>query len=223
MKVARTPVERIRAAKGFRVELLYSVPADEQGSWVNLCTDQRGRILVSDQYGGLFRFEPPAAGQVLDPPSIERVPAPVRAVNGMVWALGSLYVAVNDYEKKIASGLYQITDSDGDDQLDRAELLREIKGQGDHAVHALVPTPDGRGLYLVCGNAAKPVEVSKTRVPPCWGEDHLLPDMADPRLRQRRRARASGRHLSRLTRWQGLGSRLQWLSQCVRCGRESRR
>ncbi|HEY2413170.1 MAG TPA: c-type cytochrome [Pirellulaceae bacterium] len=180
-----TPVERIHVAKGFRVELLYSVPANERGSWINLCTDDRGRILVSDQYGGLFRLPPPAADQPLDSKSIEAVPAPVRAVNGMVWAFGALYVAVNDYEKKIASGLYRVTDSDGDDQLDKAELLREFKGQGDHAVHALVSTRDEDGLYLVCGNAAKPAEYSKTRVPPSWGEDHLLPDMADPRLRQR--------------------------------------
>ena len=44
-----TPVDRIKAAKGFKVELLYSVPADKHGSWVNLCTDNKGRLLVSDQ------------------------------------------------------------------------------------------------------------------------------------------------------------------------------
>src|SRR5439155_25417216 len=88
-------------------------------------------------------------------------------------------------EKQETSGLYGVSGAHGNGQLDRAELLREIKGQGDHAVHALAPTPDGKGLYLVCGNAAKPVEHSKSRVPACGGEDHLLPDMADPRLRQR--------------------------------------
>src|SRR5262245_3427038 len=40
-----TPVERIKVAKGFRAELLYSVPATEQGSWVNLCVDDKGRII----------------------------------------------------------------------------------------------------------------------------------------------------------------------------------
>ena len=33
-----TPVSRIKAAKGFKVELLYSVPAEKQGSWVNNST-----------------------------------------------------------------------------------------------------------------------------------------------------------------------------------------
>ncbi len=180
-----TPIERIKVAKDFRVELLYSVPMADQGSWINLCTDDRGRILVSDQYGGLFRFAPPPAGKPLATAAIERVPAKVRAINGMVWAFGALYVAVNDYEKQIPSGLYQVTDSNGDDQLDRVELLREMTGQGDHAVHALMPTPDGQGLYLVCGNASKPMDISRSRVPACWGEDHLLYSMADPRMRQR--------------------------------------
>src|SRR6187200_1799215 len=72
-----TPIERIKAAKDFRVELLYSVPAPQQGSWVNLCTDDRGRILVSDQYGGLYRFAPPPMGKPLDANTIERVPAKI--------------------------------------------------------------------------------------------------------------------------------------------------
>src|ERR671916_2358679 len=47
-----TPVERIKAAPGFKVELLYAVPSDKQGSWINLCVDGKGRIIASDQYGG---------------------------------------------------------------------------------------------------------------------------------------------------------------------------
>ena len=38
-----TPVGRIKAPKDFKVELLYSVPGGDQGSWVNLCTDDKGR------------------------------------------------------------------------------------------------------------------------------------------------------------------------------------
>src|ERR1044071_9359592 len=49
-----TPVGRIKAAKDFKVELLYSVPGDTQGSWVNLCVDGKNRIIASDQYGGLY-------------------------------------------------------------------------------------------------------------------------------------------------------------------------
>lgn len=176
-----TPVDRIRIADGFKVELIYSVPALEQGSWVNLCVDDKGRILASDQYGGLYRFMPPPPGKALDPAAIEKVPADIRAINGMAWAFGALYVGVNDYEDVIPSGLYRLTDPDGDDMLDKVELLRAMETRGDHGVHAIVPTPDGKALFLITGNSTKPTQYSSTRVPPHWGEDHLLPRMPDGR------------------------------------------
>ena len=177
-----TPVARIKAAKDFQVELLYSVPGGDQGSWVNLCNDDKGRIYASDQYGGLFRFTPPPAGQPLDPASVEKVPADVRAVNGMLFAFGALYVGVNDYEQKLQSGVYRITDGDGDDQLENVELLRAIDSKGDHGVHAILPTPDGKAMYLVCGNNAKLTETPATSpVAKLWGDDHLLPRMPDGR------------------------------------------
>lgn len=155
-----TPIDRITVAPGFRVELLYSVPGEVQGSWVNLCTDDQGRILVSDQYGGLYRVTPSPPGERIDPAAVEKVPASIRGVNGMVWAFDALYVGVNDYEQKIPSGLYRITDSDMDDQLDKVELLREVQSKSDHGVHALLPTPDGQALYLVTGNNTIPPALS---------------------------------------------------------------
>ncbi|PAY17997.1 hypothetical protein CKO51_18505 [Rhodopirellula sp. SM50] len=96
-----TPIDRIKVAKGFKAELLYSVPGDTHGSWVNLCTDNKGRLLVSDQYGGLYRITPPASGETLSAADVQPVPADIRAVNGMVWAFDALYVGVNDYEKEM--------------------------------------------------------------------------------------------------------------------------
>ena len=58
-----TPAERIKVAKDFQVELLYSVPRDEQGSWVSMCLGPEGRLIVSDQGGaGLFEITPPPFG-----------------------------------------------------------------------------------------------------------------------------------------------------------------
>lgn len=177
-----TPIDRITVAKGFKAELLYSVPAEKQGSWVNLCTDNKGRILVSDQFGGLYRITPPKMGESLDAATIETVPANIRAVNGMVWAFDALYVGVNDYQRKIPSGLYRITDSNGDDQLDKVELLRAVESHSDHGVHAVVPTPDGKALYLITGNnTIRPTLAKTSPVPQVWGEDHLLPSMPDGR------------------------------------------
>jgi putative heme-binding domain-containing protein len=177
-----TPVARIKVPEGFAVELLYSVPGVEEGSWVNLCADDKGRIYASDQYGGLYRLPAPAPGKVVDPASVKKLPLEMRAVNGMVFAFGALYVGVNDYEGLFQSGLYRITDSDGNDELDKVELLRAIDSKGDHGVHAIVPTPDGKSLFLICGNNATPTEAEPTsQVPAIWGEDHLLPRMPDGR------------------------------------------
>jgi putative heme-binding domain-containing protein len=177
-----TPVSRIKVPAGFEADLLYSVPGGDQGSWVALCADDKGRIYASDQYGSLYRFKAPGVGEVLRPEDVEKVPVEIRAINGMTWAFGALYAGVNDYEKKSPSGLYRITDTNGDDQLDRVELLRDIKSGGDHGVHAVVPTPDGKALYLVCGNNAELTQVENTSpVPKLWGDDHLLPRMPDGR------------------------------------------
>ena len=177
-----TPVDRIKAPEGFKVELLYSVPGEAQGSWVALCADDKGRIYASDQYGDLYRFPAPAAGQPLKAEDVKKMPVNVRAINGMVWAFGALYAGVNDYEKKAPSGFYRISDSDGDDLLDKAEVLREFDAGSDHGVHKVVVTPDQNGFYLICGNnAVKTETVATSPVAPLWGDDHLLPRMPDGR------------------------------------------
>ena len=70
-----TPIESISVKKGFEVELLFTVPKDKLGSWVNLCLDNKNRIIASDQFGGLYRFKVPAKGKTLKESDIEKVPA----------------------------------------------------------------------------------------------------------------------------------------------------
>ena len=187
-----TPVRNINAPEGFKVELLYSVPKPQQGSWVNLCTDNKGRIIVSDQFGGLYRFQAPAAGQPLKAKDIEKVPAKIRAANGLLWAFGALYVGVNDYERKMESGLYRVTDSDGDDQLDKVEKLRGMTARGDHGIHAVLLAPDKKSIYLITGNNTTPAKSDASQVPLHWGEDHLLPRMPDGRGHNRDRLAPGG-------------------------------
>lgn len=177
-----TPIDRIKVPKGFKTELIYSVPGIEQGSWVALCNDDKGRIYASDQYGNLYRFQPPAPGGELKESDIEKVPVNIRAINGMVFAFGALYAGVNDYEQKMTSGLYRISDTDKDDRLDKVELLRAFDSKSDHGVHAVLPTPDGKNLFLVTGNNAVLTETADSSpVAKVWGDDHLLPRMPDGR------------------------------------------
>ncbi|HEY1064631.1 MAG TPA: hypothetical protein VGE52_00915, partial [Pirellulales bacterium] len=58
-KAQATVVENITTLPGFEAELLYSVPKSVQGSWVSLTNDPKGRLIVSDQSGSLYRITPP--------------------------------------------------------------------------------------------------------------------------------------------------------------------
>ena len=62
----------MQVAPGFKVELLYTVPKAEQGSWVSLAVDPKGRLTAGDQYGALYRITPPPIGSAAEA-KIERL------------------------------------------------------------------------------------------------------------------------------------------------------
>ncbi|PHS10686.1 MAG: heme-binding protein [Blastopirellula sp.] len=163
----------MKIKEGFTVELLYSVPKETQGSWVNLCVDPKGRLIVSDQYGKLYRVTPQAIG-TQDEIKIEPINVDIGEAQGLLWAFDSLYVVVNK-GGKYASGLYRVRDTNGDDQLDTLETLRILKGGAEHGPHAVLPHPDGKSLVVVCGDNTKLTEFNNSLVPQIWDEDLLLP------------------------------------------------
>ncbi|MBX3398340.1 MAG: c-type cytochrome [Gemmataceae bacterium] len=175
-----------KVAKGFKVELLYSVPKPQEGSWVNLCVDPKGRLITSDQGGFLYRITVPPIG-TSEGTKVERIPADIGGAQGLLWAFDALYVMPNVRKTmpggtKIVPGLYRVTSSKNDDTLDKVEELLTFEGAGgEHGTHAILPHPDGKRLTLVCGNQTKLPKYDTTKVPPVWGEDHLLPRMPDGR------------------------------------------
>jgi putative heme-binding domain-containing protein len=175
-----TLAERIKIVKDFRVELLYSVPKAEQGSWVNMCVDPKGRLIVSDQYGPLYRVTPPPLGGKAQDTKVEPIPLPIGEAQGLLWAFDNLYVVVNK-GAKYESGLYRVQASKDGDRLENVKLLHKISGGGEHGPHAVVLAPDSKSLYILCGNATKMMDLGSSRVPMVWGEDHLLPRMPDGR------------------------------------------
>ncbi len=175
-----TPVEHIKVADGFRIELLYS-PPKSQGSWVSICVDDLGRLIVCDQYeGGLYRVTPPPLGGAPDQTKVEKIDVDLSSAQGLLWAFDSLYALVSK-NGKYDSGLYRVRDTDGDDRLDKVEQLRALGGGGDHGWHGLLKGPDGKSIYVVAGDATELTKLSASRVPLVWGEDHLLPRVADAR------------------------------------------
>lgn len=190
-KPVATPISAIKAMKGFEVDLLYSVPKETQGSWVNMCVDPEGRLIVSDQYGSLYRVTP---GRTQAETQVKKIPVDIGEAQGLLWAFDSLYVNVNKGQK-YEGGLYRVQDTDGDGELDTVRQLRPLTGTGEHGPHAVLPHPDGKSLVVICGNRTLLTDIATSRVPRTWDEDLLLPR---PQGRFMRGTRAPGGYICRI-------------------------
>ena len=179
--ITATGPELIKVAKGFKVELVYSIPKETQGSWVCMNAMPDGRLIVCDQYDkGLFLVTVPKPGErgkvVVEPLKLTYNGKPFGMCQGLCWAFDALYAVQNGPD----SGLYKITASKNGGTLDTVELLRKLEGGGgEHGPHAVMKHPDGNRLTVVCGNQTKMVKYDTTKVPAHWGEDHLLPRLPD--------------------------------------------
>jgi len=178
----------ITVPEGFKIELLYTVPKEEQGSWVSLTKDDKGRFLASDQGDkGLFRI---VVGESAGGPgvAVEKMPVAISGGQGLVWAFDALWF------NKSGGKLNRVTDSDGDGKLDKAEEMPSATGGGEHGNHAVILTEDGSQLYVDSGNHTDlpPAEsISGSRVQ-SWQEDHVLPRMWDARGHARGRLAPGG-------------------------------
>jgi putative heme-binding domain-containing protein len=169
-----TDLRGLSVASGFTVESVYSVPKKTQGSWVSLAIDDQGRLIASDQSDkGLFRITINAD----DTPNVEKLPIDLSSAQGLLWKSGCLYASIT------GKGMFRVTDSDGDDLLDNAELLSSYFGRGEHGNHALIDSEDSEHIYALSGNHTPlPAAdaISRRRVQ-SFKEDLLLPRQWDPR------------------------------------------
>jgi len=165
-----TVAKHVRLPEGFVAEELFQVPRP-MGSWVSLALDPKGRLIASDQGGaGLFLITP---GNENQPTTVQKMPVQISGFQGMTWAFDSLYGMVNGGPN---NGLHRLRDTDGDGLMDTSELLMPIEGSGEHGPHAVIPSPDGKSLYVCSGNHTKlPSGITSSQVPQVWGEDLLLP------------------------------------------------
>lgn len=157
---------------GFKAEKIYDVVKASQGSWVGMTVDPKGRIITTDQYGGIYRV-------TLKPKlSVEKLNVKVTGGHGALYAFDSLYIMVGEGKR----GLYRLRDTNGDDQYDSEEFLIPFKAKGEHGCHSLVLSPDKKSIYVVGGNNTDiPASATYHRMAQAWKEDHILPRMADGR------------------------------------------
>jgi hypothetical protein len=55
-------VAKLKLPEGFVAEHIYSPAENDQGSWVGMTFDDKGRMIATDQYGALYRLEIPPIG-----------------------------------------------------------------------------------------------------------------------------------------------------------------
>ncbi len=169
-----TAAESLTVRPGFKVQLVRSAHPGE-GSWIAMTMDDKGRFIVSPQANEpLRRLTLDGDGNVTRSESIF---LPVRGAMGLLHAFGALYVNGQGAE---GYHLYRLTDSNGDDQYDRQELLRRWTGAtGEHGAHAIVKGPDDR-LYITCGNfVTPPPDLSPESPALHYADDLVLPKLND--------------------------------------------
>jgi putative heme-binding domain-containing protein len=169
----------IKTLPGFKADRILTVP-EEFGSWTALAVDSRGRLLAAAQHEpGIYRITPPPIGDAATETKVQRLTGAAEKMgwsHGLLYAFDSLYVTVAEGNDTTATGLYRLRDTDGDDQFDEVQLVFALKGAGEHGPHGVVAGPDGRSLYMMCGNGTPlPADVEKRRPVATSGVDHLMP------------------------------------------------
>jgi len=176
----------------FELEDLYQPNGKkhQMGSWVALAEGPNQIMYACDQYGDIYKFPLPPKGELLDPNTIDSLPLEIGHAHGMLWAFNSLYVAVNKKwkedipdDEEFGSGVYRLTDTDGNGVLDKVELLLKLEGAGEHGPHNFAVDPNNESLYFLAGNhVLLPEELKKnSRLPNTWDEDNVFPPYLDAR------------------------------------------
>jgi putative heme-binding domain-containing protein len=203
-------LDKLKLPAGFVAEHLYSPGENDQGSWVAMTFDNKGRMITSDQYGAIYRLQLSPKGDTTKP-KVEKLIIGSEAdkstdtttlkigmgfAQGLLYAFNSLYVMVNhnsnkDFDKN--TGLYRLQDTDGDDQFDKITLLKSLAGEpGEHGPHSIVLSPDKKSIYIAAGNHVDVPKFDTYRLPPIWKEDNLFPRIKDPRGHANKREAPGG-------------------------------
>lgn len=183
-------IKKLKLPEGFAAERIYSPGENDQGSWVSMTFDNKGRLIASDQFGGMYRMKVPAIGDST-PPAVEKMiigngdtsQLGMGYGQGLLYAFNSLYVMVNhdgDDNFKKKGGLYRLQDLDGDDRFETVTHLKEMNGAGEHGPHSIILSPDKKSLYLIAGNHTDLPKFDTYRLPSNWKEDNLFPLIKDP-------------------------------------------
>ena len=172
-----TPIEDIVVPEGFEVELLHAARPGE-GSWSAMTVDDRGRVVISPQYGPLLRITPSEVEG--GTARVERLHEDVGRAQGLLVVGDDIYVNVADDPAR-TGGLWRFRDGDGDDAYETVERLGAYGSGSEHGPHGMVLGPDGM-IWMVNGNyASLPSPLRNPSPHDGWAEDTVIERLWDPR------------------------------------------
>ena len=143
---AGTDPASFQTRPGFEVELIRSAKPDE-GSWVSMTFDPRGRLTIAREDKGLLRMTLSENGAEVE--QVETINDSLLEVRGLLYAFDALYANANN-----SKGMYRLRDTNSDDQFDEVTLLREFPGTVGHGRNDLALGPDGM-IYSIHGDAVE--------------------------------------------------------------------
>ena len=142
---------------GYKVELLRSA-LPEEGSWVNIAFDPKGRITVAREDKGLIRYSLSEESKKIV--KIEQINDDLKECRGLLYAHGSLYVHANN-----SKSLYRLKDKDEDGTFEIRNLLHMSEGGVGHGRNDLALGPEGR-IYAINGDSVNLPEGIINRMSP---------------------------------------------------------
>ena len=145
---------RFSPLKDFSIERLRSARPDE-GSWIGLTFDPKGRVIISRDDHGLLRL----SLDDLDA-APEHLAKSLKGCRGLAWRGNVLFA-----NERGSRTLYRLQDTNNDDRFDVIESVMKTPGGGvDHGRNDLTTSPDGF-IYSAHGEGVKMVDPLHTAVP----------------------------------------------------------
>lgn len=139
-----SPEQKFWTAPGFEISLLRNAQPDE-GSWVSMAFDKQGRLTIAKEEKGLLRFT--LDDQRTKVEKVEQLLGELLECRGMAYHNGALYLNANN-----SKGMYRVRDTNGDDQPDEVQLLREFPGGVGHGRNDLAVSYDS-WIYSIHGDS----------------------------------------------------------------------
>ena len=170
-KQAVAQPDELYVAPGFKVELLYTADPATEGSWINLCAEKPGKLIVGGQGGQpVLRFTI-KDGKV---EGVEKLKLPISETMGFLYAADTLYV---NGKGPMGYGLYRC--KEGSDGAFDVQPLKIFGSGGEHGAHGLALGKDGK-IYVMNGNHTKVPDGLAPNPPYAnYREDHVVPRQWD--------------------------------------------